>query len=393
MVLKSTEIHKFRDGRLHLYKREDCKFWMCRFYADGKYKTTSTKETSFSSGKRFAEDWYDKLRFDEKHGVPIHGRKFGDVVDEYIEYQETLIGGNELSVSQSKDYKTRLLGKLSFFHDHNIQSINSKLLYQYRDARLKEVSFNSIKHDFVALRQVLNLALQRDYIKSKPDFPTSSKRIPTNPKPSFSKDEWKELQKVSRERIQDAPDKNKRYKREQLHDYMMWMVHTGCRVAETLRTTYGSVMIKTNENNEEETNITIRGKTGIRKIRGTTGSVSVYRRLCNRHPKHKKTDFLFPYNHKDGLNNLLDAANLKKSSFGTRNAKSFRSTYMMFRLGDSGGSEKIMTFLARNCGTSQKVISDFYTKHFGVDQFDASVVSLPKSTTKPKSRTKKKSKK
>ena len=51
MVLKSTEIHKFRDGRLHLYKREDCKFWMCRFYAEGKYKVKSTLETNLSTAK------------------------------------------------------------------------------------------------------------------------------------------------------------------------------------------------------------------------------------------------------------------------------------------------------------------------------------------------------
>ena len=64
MSYKMTEIHKFRDERLHLYKRSDCKFWMCRFFADGKYKTSSTKETSFSSGKKFALEWYDKLRFE-----------------------------------------------------------------------------------------------------------------------------------------------------------------------------------------------------------------------------------------------------------------------------------------------------------------------------------------
>ena len=64
MSYKMTEVHKFRDERLHLYKRSDCKFWMSRFFADGKYKTSSTKETSFSSGKKCALEWYDKLRFE-----------------------------------------------------------------------------------------------------------------------------------------------------------------------------------------------------------------------------------------------------------------------------------------------------------------------------------------
>jgi len=392
MSYKMTEIHKFRDERLHLYKRSDCKFWMCRFFADGKYKTSSTKETSFSSGKKFALEWYDKLRFEaDRHGIPIHGRTFSDVIDEYMEYQKVLISSGELKPEQANDYRIKLFGVLSYFHKHNIQAINSKLVFQYTEKRLKEVSFDTIKHDFSALRQVLKLSRSRDYITSLPEFPTSTKRRETNPRVSFSKDDWKNLQRISKQRIKDAPDKNKKYKREQLHDYMMWMVHTGMRVQETLRTTYGSVKIVVNENNEEEANITIRGKTGFRKIRGTEGSVSVFRRICKRHPKHKKTDFLFPYNHKDGLNNLLDAANLKQSVNGTRNAKSFRSTYMMFRLDESKGSQKIITFLARNCGTSMSMIDNFYTKHFSVEHFDASVVSLPKS--KMKKKTKKKTKK
>ena len=64
---------------------------------------------------------------------------------------------------------------------------------------------------------------------------------------------------------------------------------------------------------------------------------------------------------------------------------------MMLRLDESKGSQKIITFLARNCGTSMSMIDNFYTKHFSVKHFDASVVSLPKS--KMKKKTKKKTKK
>jgi len=163
---------------------------------------------------------------------------------------------------------------------------------------------------------------------------------------------------------------------------MVWMVHSGCRVEETLRISFGEIKIVLNENNEEETNFMIRGKTGFRKVRGMIGTVSVYRRLCKRHPKHKKTDLLFPHNHRDGLNNLLGEAKLKQSIHGARNAKSFRSTHIMFGLID----KKEIAFIARNCGTSIPVIDNYYAKYLDVDMYDASVVSLPKKITKKKSK-------
>jgi integrase len=384
MSYKIAEIHTFRDGKLHLYKRTDSRYWLCRFYADKKYKVASTKETAFGSAKRFCLEWFDKLKYEETNlGIPIHGRKFTDVVEEYMEYQRTLIGSGELSEGQANDYRIKLFGVLKYFNKHSIQAINAKLIYQYTEKRLKECSFDTIKKDFSALRQVFYLCQGRGYIEHLPDFPKRSrgKKKVSNPRVAFSKDEWKHLQKVSKDRIKNASDKNKKYKREQLHDYMMWMVHTGCRVAETLRTTYGSVKIVKNDSGEE-TNISIQGKTGFRKIRGTEASVSVFNRISKRHPKHKKTDKLFPFNHKDGLNNLLNEAKLKESINGTRNAKSFRSAYMMFRLDESKGNQKMITFLARNCGTSISMVDKFYLKHFSVEHFDSDVISLPKSKKK-----------
>ena len=68
-----TKMHKFRDGKLHVYKTSTGSNWMCRFYAEGKYKVKSTLETNLSTAKQMAMDWYDELRFNQKQGVPIHG--------------------------------------------------------------------------------------------------------------------------------------------------------------------------------------------------------------------------------------------------------------------------------------------------------------------------------
>jgi len=44
MVLKTTEIHKFKNGRLHLCNRNDCKFWMCRFFVFGDVMKIESKK-------------------------------------------------------------------------------------------------------------------------------------------------------------------------------------------------------------------------------------------------------------------------------------------------------------------------------------------------------------
>ena len=77
-----------------------------------------------------------------------------------------------------------------------------------------------------------------------------------------------------------------------------------------------------------------------------------------------------------GLNDLLEAANLKTSSFGdrtlTRDSKSFRSTYISWAVirGDN------VRAIADNCGTSPKVIQDFYTKYIELKNFKKQLTQI-----------------
>jgi hypothetical protein len=112
MSYKVTEIQKYRDGKLHVYKRSDSRFWLCRFYADGKYKTSSTKEQTLTKAKNFAMEWYDEIRFNHQHGVPIHDRTFDFVAKEYLGYQETLVANYQRSRESGSIKKVgRITGK------------------------------------------------------------------------------------------------------------------------------------------------------------------------------------------------------------------------------------------------------------------------------------------
>mgnify|MGYP003983766649 CR=1 FL=1 len=75
------------------------------------------------------------------------------------------------------------------------------------------------------------------------------------------------------------------------------------------------------------------------------------------------------------VNNLLKETNLKMDIHGrTRNAKSFRSTFIMYRLMD----RQPIKAVAQNCGTSSSVIDAYYARYITMDMFGDSFTDLPK---------------
>ena len=50
--------HVLMGGRLHVYKRENSRYWQCATFIDGRNHRMSTKEESIAQAKDIAEDWY-----------------------------------------------------------------------------------------------------------------------------------------------------------------------------------------------------------------------------------------------------------------------------------------------------------------------------------------------
>ena len=46
------------DGALHVYKRENSRFWQCATYLGSRNYRQTTKEESLAAAKDFARDWY-----------------------------------------------------------------------------------------------------------------------------------------------------------------------------------------------------------------------------------------------------------------------------------------------------------------------------------------------
>ena len=70
------ETHDLMGGKLHVYKRENSRYWQCSTYLAGKNRRMTTKEESLSHAKEIAEDWYLELRGKARAGQLVSGPTF-----------------------------------------------------------------------------------------------------------------------------------------------------------------------------------------------------------------------------------------------------------------------------------------------------------------------------
>src|SRR3546814_14484671 len=53
-----TESHLLMDGALHVYRRENSRYWQCSTYLGSRNYRQTTKEVSLAAAQDFARDWY-----------------------------------------------------------------------------------------------------------------------------------------------------------------------------------------------------------------------------------------------------------------------------------------------------------------------------------------------
>jgi len=55
--------HTIMGGKVHVYKRDNSRFWQCSSFTTGKNRRMSTKEESLSLAKEFADSSGPLLKF------------------------------------------------------------------------------------------------------------------------------------------------------------------------------------------------------------------------------------------------------------------------------------------------------------------------------------------
>ena len=65
-------------GKVHVYRRENSRFWQCSTYLAGKSRRATSRQESLSLAKEFAEGWYLNLRGKARSGEITNEKAFRD---------------------------------------------------------------------------------------------------------------------------------------------------------------------------------------------------------------------------------------------------------------------------------------------------------------------------
>ncbi|WP_175421785.1 MULTISPECIES: hypothetical protein [Bradyrhizobium] len=99
--------HELMGGKLHVYKRENSRYWQCSTFLNGKNRRVSTKEESLAHAKQFAEDWYLELRGKSRAGLLTNEKTFEQAADQFLKEYEVITEGQR-SPKWVSGYRDRL---------------------------------------------------------------------------------------------------------------------------------------------------------------------------------------------------------------------------------------------------------------------------------------------
>lgn len=366
-------------GKLHLYKRPNSRYWQCSTYLAGKNWRQSTKQEAYVQAKEFAEDWYLDLRGKQRSGAIKQGKTFKAVADVFLKEYEVITQGQ-----RSPEYVQLHRDKLRvylipFFGPMVLSDITPGKVQEYRLERIqnprkgKPPARKTLAQELVTLRQVLKTGLRHGWLSFVPDFSPPYK---TSGKIShrawFSPDEYRRLYEATRERAKKPLNNRWRWACEQLHDYVLFMANTGIRPDEAAGLQYRDVaVVKDVSTGEIILEIEVRGKRGVGYCKSTAGAVRPFRRLRKRN-NPQPTDLVFPGNHRELFNAILNELDLKLDRDGNRRtAYSLRHSYICFRLMEGADIYQI----AKNCRTSVEMIEKHYAAHIKTT-LDAAAINV-----------------
>ncbi len=313
--------HELMDGRLHVYKRDNSRYWQCSSFFAGKNHRESTKEESLAQAKDFAEDWYLDLKGKVRRGEVKGGKTFKQAADQFLREIEALTAGERcptyvythtyrLNVHLLPFFGKKALAEITpgMVQEYRIHRMTSrkdpKMLKALRDPKTGKVvrdaegrvvkdqstgtvmrpTRSTLHKEIVTLRQVLKCANRQGWIPYLPDlsapFRASGK---ISHRAWFSPAEYKQLYEATGKRAENPPKPRWRRSCEQLHDYVLIMANTGLRPDEAARLEFRDVaIVKDKATGERILEIEVRGKRGVGFCKSMPNAVFYFERLKKR---------------------------------------------------------------------------------------------------------------
>ncbi|MFZ5685924.1 tyrosine-type recombinase/integrase [Phenylobacterium sp.] len=406
------EHHRLLDGKVHVYRRPNSRFWQCSTYLGSRNYRQSTREENLSAAMDFARDWYmdvytehrvrsrggeivaaEEARLRRARLPAPRGRShtFKEAAESFLaEYQVLTFGERNAVYVEGKSRHVRLRLE-PFFGKAPLHRMTAGRIQAYRVGRMtppegdaakdwRPPAKSTLHQELVTLRQILKWANRQGWIHALPDMSAPYRQSgKVSHRAWFSPEEYKRLYEATRERAR-APKKERwRPQSEKLHDYVLFMANTGLRPDEASRLQFRDVSIVTAPGNGERIlQIEVRGKRGVGYCKSMPGAVLPFERLSKRGAP-AQTDLIFGKVQRQLFNAVLAELDLKHDREGSvRTAYSLRHTYICLRLMEGADIYQI----AKNCRTSVEMIEKFYASHIA-GTIDAAAVNVRKAAGRP----------
>lgn len=367
----------FHDGKLVLYQLENRpkQLWLCRIKVPNGtgYVYRGTGTSDFYEARKFADELLDELKVKAKLGQTLTGASFKRLVEEFEQTYR-----DEAASEATYEAITQFLRAyaLPYFSKSRITELDEPTIIKFFDWRRqhgkrKSPKNASILHEMSRFRTFLNWCYRRGYIDRRIEF--QRPRNDASRRPHFDGRDWAKLTRFLREWVKQGKNKSGPILRDRimLTNYVLILANTGIRIGEARELRWRD--IDTEPTDDPDTSniiLHVRGKTGTRDVVARTPAIQQYfRRIwdlrCSEiDDKPSRDDYVFC--HKDGkpihtfkkgFSSLITEAGVDIDRHGEkRTIYSLRHTYATFRL-QEGVNHYV---LARNMGTSVKMLEDFY---------------------------------
>ncbi|MFC3068435.1 tyrosine-type recombinase/integrase [Phenylobacterium soli] len=400
------------DGKLHVYRRENSRYWQCSTYLDGRNLRQSTRQENLALAAEFARDWYmdrytehrvrsrggeivaaeeARLRRARLPGPKGRSHTFKEAAEGFLaEYQVLTFGERNAVYVEGKGRHVRLRLE-PFFGRTPLHRMTAGRIQAYRVSRMTPPEDGDVKdwrpparstlhQELVTLRQILKWANRQGWIHALPDMSAPYRQSgKVSHRAWFSPEEYKRLYEATRERARAPKAERWRAQCEKLHDYVLFMANTGLRPDEASRLQFRDVSTVTEPaTGERILQIEVRGKRGVGYCKSMPGAVLPFERLATRGAP-AQSDLIFGKVQRELFNTVLGELGLKHDREGNvRTAYSLRHTYICLRLMEGADIYQI----AKNCRTSVEMIEKFYAAHIA-STIDAAAVNVRKAQTRP----------
>jgi len=379
---------------LVIFRRADVKHqdWYCRVrLPEGRrYKTIALKTPLLAEAREQAFTHDAEINFRLKHGIPVFQTTFGQVAEEFSARQKERSEVGEISFHRWRVMHSHIKTQLNPYAGAvEITLIGEERWKGYPAWRQKtgkgrsggRVSDGTIRDEMATFRAILSYAESKHYVRGDRTFRA---RLPVSKarREEFTPTEYRQLHRFARRWITEARNATGTWYRTMAYNFVLIMTNTGMRPSEARNLRWRDVSVQSDSQGRKFVRLNVRGKAKFRSLVAAE-NVAVYLDRIREISKHAGADD-YVFCTEEGemsrtlyyslIERLLIDSGLQLSSSGARRSTyCFRHTYATFRLTEGVD----VYFLAKQMGTSVKMIEDHYGHITPVKNADRILVGLP----------------